>query len=194
MTNKLSLILILIGCLAGLIFISTTSALSDSDYNVRSFDNFNVYFPQGNSILFLLETINYNYVALNPTLGNLNGSDSSLWVAPNFGGQFVFTAQETCLVELTESIDTVKVNGIVYETGNTFSVNSGTQYIIEWSYTLTPLLPFSLILGVLGLCMVFGGPIYAVHSFRKEEYRTALITCTIITLVGAALVIGWFWG
>lgn len=172
-------------------------ALSDSDYNVRTLNNFDLYFPQGNSILFQIDTVAYNHVALNPVVGNLNGTTGQLWIAQNYGGQFSFQAQENCVVELTESLGAVKVtSGTItdtYASGDIVPINSGLNYAFAWSYTLAPMLPFSLIIGIIGVGMVFGGPIYAVHSFRQGEYRTALITCTIITLVGAALVIGWFY-
>lgn len=143
--------------------------------------------------MFQMESVTYDHVALNPVLGNLNGSNSNAWLSSSYGGAFSFLAQEDCVLELTETLGTVRVNGEGYGTGSTIPVNSGSNYVFEWSYTMTPMLPFSLIIGVVGLGMVFGGPIYAIHSFRQGEYRTALITCTIITLVGVALVIGWFY-
>lgn len=194
MIKKKAWITFLFVCLALAIF--QVKAINDSDYEIRSLNNFLSYFPQGMSILFQMpgghdETS--QYVALLPTLGNFNGSACSLWIASNYGGSYSVTAEENCVLTLTESLGAVRVNGVAYGMNSTIPINAGTSYTFEWSYTMDPIVPFSLILGIIGLSMTFGGPLYMIHSFRQGEYRTALITCTIITLVGGALVIGWFW-
>lgn len=173
-------------------FLCTAKALSDSDYQVRSETNFQVYFPQGLSILFQMDTITYNHVALDPVIGNLNGTNGQLWMAEAYGGKFSFTAQENATLLLTESLGGVRINGEGYGTGSNYTIYAGNVYTFEWSYVLAPMLPFSFLLGVIGLGMLFGGPIYTIHQFRQHEYRS-LITGTVITLVGAALIIGWFW-
>lgn len=80
--------------------------------------------------------------------------------------------------------------------GEHYAYFSGTygspEPIIEGpSYWDTLNVPFSLILGLTGLCMVFGGPVWAIHEVRERELKQ-VINGVIIFLVGVGLVIGWF--
>lgn len=188
--KKLTLALLIV---LAAVSITQANAISDTDYDVRSLTNFVSYFPQGHSIMFQLDTLDYNIVAFNPTNGTLNGSACTFWMSHRFGGSYTFTAQENCTLQLTESVGAVRYDGEGYGSGANFTITAGETYTFEWSYILQPILPFSLILGIIGLAMVLGGSLYGIHSIRQHEYKTALITCGIITLIGVALLVGWFY-
>lgn len=179
--------------------ISGAYGISDSDYSVRSLSTFNSYFPTTMSLLFQIRNLDSEYsdfVALQPTIGNLNGSAGQLWIA-NQGGKYSFTATENCVLLLTESLGAVRVSGggytgEAYGNGSTIAINSGSTYTFEWAYTLPPILPISLLMGLIGVCMIFGGSLGGVHYIREREFKT-VVTCLIVALIGVALVIGWFY-
>lgn len=165
-------------------------ALSDDDFTVNNIQNFDVYLP--NSILFQLDSVNYNYVSMEPVNSTVvNGTAASMWIAPNYGGKFVFTAQENATVLFHETIGGVKWNGGAIGEGIFASIVSGTTYTLEWGYTVTPILPFSFILGMVGVCMGLGGPFYIIYEWRDNKDIKGMIAATVIMLVGYALIIGW---
>lgn len=57
-----------------------------------------------------------------------------------------------------------------------------------WYYDI----PFSILLGLVALFMVFGGPIWMIHSTREHDFKQS-VNGLIILIVGLALIVGWFW-
>lgn len=175
--------------------LSLVKALSDSDYQTRTLNNFKIYIRQTEG--FGIQNYD-NHVSLICTNGNLNGTNGNGWAAKNYGGSFTFTNNENCNLTLIEDIGAIRVSGGLYDgdtgygNGSLFRLTPGNTYTFEWSFTIQPFLPFSLMLGLIGVAMLFGGSIWAIHSGREGEYRVA-VNGVIVTLVGAALVIGWFW-
>lgn len=51
--------------------------------------------------------------------------------------------------------------------------------------------PFSLILGMTGVGMVFGGGLGTIHYIKQKEFKDSF-NALVIALVGGALVLGWF--
>lgn len=182
----LSISIILLACV-----LIPAHALSDSDYQVRSFNNFQIY-SEGQAILFGIDSVEYNYVAIQPVNGTWNATNCNLWMAQNYGGHLSFTSNEIVTLMFTLSIDNVKVNGVMVGTGENVTLPASGVHTVEWSYTLNPYLPFGLILGILGACFLLVGPLYIIYQFRHHEYK-ALITGLVITLVGIAFIIGWLW-
>jgi hypothetical protein len=146
------------------------------------------------SILFQVRELpDWDWVALNPYSGNLNGSNCNLWFSESYGGSYSFTALEDCQVNLTSSLDAIRVNGIVANsTQSLIPIVDGETYTFEWGFETGLLLPFSLIMGLAGVGMVFGGSIGTIHFVREHEWKT-VVTTLIIALVGYALVVGWFY-
>lgn len=178
----------------------SVKALSDSDYQVNTLNNFQLYFPQGNSILFQMPgeigAIS-QYVALNPVVGNLNGTSGTVWLASAYGGKFTYQAQEDATLTLAETVGAVRISGGVYigepyGSGSNITTVSGSTYTFEWSYVFEPILPISLIMGIIGVCMVFGGSFYSIHNVREREIKQ-VVNGLIIALIGFALIVGWFY-
>lgn len=182
----LSISLILLACI-----VLPAYALSDSDYQVRSFNNFQIY-TNGTAILFGIDSVDYNYVALQPTSGTWNATNCNLWMAANYGGHLSFTSNSEVTLLLTTSIDNVKFDNNPYTSGRSYTFPASGVHTIEWSYTLNPYLPFGLILGILGACFLLIGPMYLIYKFRHHEY-SGLVTGVVITIIGIAFIIGWLW-
>lgn len=172
-------------------------ALSDADYQIRSLNNLNVYYPKNETLGFQIDTYEILFFI---DQGNLNGSAGALWASKNYGGSFGFNNAENCnlTINLSDDVGSIRVSGGIYDgrtgygNGSKIILSPGNNYLFEWSYTIQPFLPFTLLLGLIGIAMMFGGSAWAVHSTQEGEYRTAL-NGFIVALVGAALIIGWFW-
>lgn len=137
--------------------------------------------------------MDYNYVALEPYGSAINGTNGNLWVAGDYGGKLTFLAQENGTGIIHTSIGGVKWNGGVVDEGSEVSVLAGTVYTLEWSYTVTPWISLTLILGLMGLGMGLGGPFYIVSKWRDDHDIKGMVSGTVITLVGFALILGWLW-
>lgn len=192
MKDKRFFLLLLCVVLASQILFGGVVALSDSDYQVRSLTDFEVNFPQGTSLRFQMSNNASQYVALSPVVGDLNGTDASLWVAVAYGGKFEWTSTTNTTLLLNCSVDNVKINGQLRTTGQNTTITEGINNIVEWSYTLSPIMPISLVMGLAGVAMFFGGAFYGVHEGKKQEWKHA-ISGLIIALIGFALIVGWFY-
>lgn len=163
---------------------------------MRSFSNFDVYAGLApgisSSILFGLDSDSYNYVALESLNGTaINGTNCNLWIAPKYGGHFSWTNQENSTAMLHESLGGVRLNGHSVGEGSTFNLVAGQTDTLEWSYMVTPLIQLNLLLGLFGLGMTCGGPFYTISKWRDDHDIKGMIAGTVITLVGAALLLGW---
>ena len=96
---RVNLKLFLLMWLIGLVSIGYAKGLSDDDYIVFTDNNFNI--ELASSILFQLDATNYAYVALEPLNSSIiNGTSCNLWMAPDYGGKFQFTAQDLSLIHI----------------------------------------------------------------------------------------------
>lgn len=61
------------------------------------------------------------------------------------------------------------------------------------TFEIEPLFPLMFILGMIGLALMFAGPLYAVHQLKQKKYREAFISGIVVTSIGVALVLAWLW-
>jgi len=173
--------------------VSSAKALSDTDFQIRSLSNFDVYM-YSSSLAFGLDSDEYKYVALEPlNFTAINGTNCELWTARMYGGKFSFTAQENAQVMIHENVGNVRWNGGSVGEGINADVIDGNQYTLEWSYTMAPLIPLTLILGLMGVGMGLGGPFYIVVKWRENHDFDGMIAGVVIMLIGFAFIIGWLW-
>jgi len=131
-------------------------------------------------------------VTLTVSSGLLNSTTNTVKIYDG-GGIFHFVSLNNSEVEITYTVDNVKVNGEPIASGSSVSFASGSTNVIEWGLTLTPMLPFMFIFGMIGLGSMIGGPLYAIHLFKRHEYYNGFVYGLIITVLGFALFIAWLW-
>ena len=131
-------------------------------------------------------------VTLTVSSGLLNSTTNTVKIYDG-GGFFRFISLNDSEVEITYTVDNVKVNGEHITSGSSVSFASGTTNVIEWDLTLTPMLPFMFIFGMIGLGSMIGGPLYAIHLFKQREYYNGFVYGLVITVLGFALFIAWLW-
>jgi hypothetical protein len=78
--------------------------------------------------------------------------------------------------------------------GSSFAINALDNVLITWIKTIPPALPFTFILGMVGLFAIFVGPAYGIYKIQRKDYYEGATTALIITVVGIALFIAWLWG
>lgn len=174
-------------CLA--LCIASARALSDSDYQIRSLENFDLYLYHG-SLLIGLDSTDYNYVALEPYGSAVNGTNCYLWTAQEYGGHLYFLCQENGTAILHETVDSVRVNGVPYSEGDLITFIAGVGQDIEWSYTLAPMINLDLGLGIFGLLLCFICPIGIIKALREHDVDRA----TLVYFIGLCLGVAFLWG
>ena len=190
---RVNLKLFLLIWLIGLVSVGCAKGLSDNDFVVYTHDNFHVELTS--SLLFQIDSTNYAYVALEPLNSTIiNGSSCTLWMAPDYGGKFQFTAQDNAVVQINTEmyeIGKVRFNGVSAGDGSQYNIVSSQVYVLEWSYVIAPLISMALILALIGICMSFGGPFYVISKWRDDHDIRGMINGTVIMLIGFAFLIGW---
>lgn len=159
-------------------------------------EGFFLYFPENESLGFqndIGET-----VRLEVTSGTWNSTINKITLTSE-KGYFQFVANENTSLRLDYTVYGVTVRGDgghgarTVETGNSIRVAESDTVTLEWSRHFTPWIPFSFILGMVGVCSLFAGPLYAVQKCKEGEYNKGLTTGLAVCTIGVGFFIAWLW-
>jgi len=131
-------------------------------------------------------------VFLNVTSGSLNSSYAQVSMYSG-GGYFVFRGNNSVSLSVNpENVAVItEINDTVVEWGSGISLTSSDTFLLRWSVTIEPWIPYLFILGMIGLGSMFCGTLYTVHLFKKGEYKWALVQGVTFISVGFGLFIAW---
>ena len=133
-------------------------------------------------------------ITLTVTSGSLNSSNALLSMGDD-KGLLTFTNNNTATFTVAYydpvivSIDNVRLTA----SGEARTITA-SNVRVEWWVLVEPWLPFMFILGMIGVCSMFAGPLYTIHLMKKGDYRQAFTQGTIFLALGFGLVLAWLWG
>lgn len=158
---------------------------------------FNLYFLAASSLAFQHMPIVYQAVGgtalFTVASGIWNGTNGELTMYASSGRLYFEALHDASLSFSNVSEFRFTVNGELYS-GGTVNILTGQAYTIEWQSTgVVWLLPFTFIIGMVGLASSFAGPMYAIYKVKKGEYYEGMRMGVIITALGFALTIAWLW-
>lgn len=173
----------------------TVFTVGISKANVGS-QTFTVLIENGGSIGFNNDTD--LFVKVNATTGDINSSVASCFMDWG-GGWFRFRQNETLVFTVDFNTTTCLVlgdqghEGRTITSGNSFNADPNDTIIISWTIAIEPYLPLRFILGMVGLGLLFGSPIYSIIQLKKREWYDAVRTTAIFWPIGICLIIAWLW-
>jgi len=184
--NTMKRFIFLISALAVLCLISLV-------YSPVRTENFICQLGNGASIGFQHDT---TYLTLTVSSGSLNSSTNSLTLNVD-DGRFQFLNNNSLVFTPTFNVTRVQVTGDqgnevhIIQSGETVTVNANDVVLIEWWNTLEPWVPFMFILGMVGLCAMFGGTLHGVKEIQKGKLQQGAVTIAIYLPLGFGLFIAW---
>lgn len=119
------------------------------DYWFSSSDEFEVFCPQGISLIFQLAMSDGYWVGFEPISGDLNGTDGVMWTQVGASGEFSFVALESCTLNVSigdvsalsvfveEDSGSLRVSHEV-DAGENVTVSVGEEINFTWMYDVLP--------------------------------------------------------
>jgi hypothetical protein len=184
--QKNSKFLLIILCLSLLLFTQINITKSDSPLATGSGFHVRLYTYQ--SLSFQDGTL--GKVKLYIYSGLFNTSTNSFNIYSS-GGEYLFNLPDNCLIIVTYNVSRVSINKLGIESGANFTALAGTDYLIEWESEAPMILPFTFMIGMFGLALLFIGPAYGIKLMQKHDYRQGLVYGTILTCFGLAFFMAW---
>jgi hypothetical protein len=169
--------------------------ISPVDADVSTVDSPEVYFPLASSFQFQQDTAT---LLMNVTVGNINSTTNDIiqqtgLSLSNWQWIWIFTPLEDCSISFVFPNETTfcYINKNQIDNNYVGNFTLGSNYEIFWENRILPAIPFTFIMGIVGLGCMFIGPWIIIDKLRKKEYEKALVTGFLVTFIGFAFFVGW---
>jgi len=125
--------------------------------------------------------------------GDLNATGGHIDMFDDSGHlQFKSSTTSTIMFSSDNSLTRLQVNNRGVNSGESHVLSNNVVYDLRWGISSVAWgLPLSLIFGLVGICGMFFGPMFAIRKAKDGDYKSALTMGVLLTVTGFALFYGW---